>query len=114
MCKTHRKCQLKIGSKSSFDCFQKKNKDIVKLNALQSLDTMAMRTLHPMILSPYALKYRPLHCRRYVNDMFVLFKSLDPLKRSQSYLNFCRVNMSFTIKTEVNVISEKQLSRKLY
>ena len=76
------------------------------LTKLQCL-TMAMRTLHPMILSPYPLKYRPLHCRRYVNDMFVLFKSLDPLKRSQSYLNFCRVNMSFTIKTEINVISEK-------
>ena len=56
---------------------------------------------------PISFKYRPLHCRRYVNDIFVLFKSLDRLKRSQSSLNFCRVNMSFTIKTEVNVISEK-------
>ena len=80
MYKTHRRRQLKIGSKSSFNYFQKKNKDIIKLNALQSLDTIPMRTLHPMFLSPYPLKYRPLHCRLNVDDIFVLFKSLAHLK----------------------------------
>ena len=34
--------------------------------------------------------------------MFVLFKLSDYLKRFQSYLNFCHVNMSFTIETEKN------------
>ena len=28
----------------------------------------------------YSLKYRPLHYRRYVNDIFILFKSSDHLK----------------------------------
>ena len=46
-----------------------------------------------MILSPYPLKCRPLYCRRYVDYIFVLFKLLVYLKRSQSYLNFCCVNM---------------------
>ena len=49
---------------------------------------------------PYLIKCRPIYCRRYVDDIFVLFKSPVHLKRSQSHLNFCRVNMSFTIETE--------------
>ena len=62
------------------------------------------------------LEYRPLYYRRYVDDIFALFKSTDPFKRCQSYLNSCHVNMSFTIETEqnnkisfldVNVISEQ-------
>ena len=44
------------------------------------------------------LKYRP----SYVDDIFVLFKSSDHLKRFRSYLNSCHVNMSFTIETEQN------------
>ena len=40
---------------------------------------------------------------RYVDDIFVLFnKSSDHLKRFQSYLNSCYVNMSFAVKTEQN------------
>ena len=62
------------------------------------------------------LEYRPLYYRRYVDDIFVLFKSSDHLKRFQSYLNSCHVSMSFTIETEqknkisfldVNVIREQ-------
>ena len=49
------------------------------------------------------MEYRPSYYRRYVDDIFVLFnKSSDHLKRFQSYLNSCYVNMSFTIKTEQN------------
>ena len=40
-----------------------------------------------MILSPYPLKYRPLYYRRYFDDIFVLFKPSDHIKRFQSYLN---------------------------
>ena len=58
--------------------------------------------IHPLILSPYPLKYRPLYCRWYVDNLFVLFKPPDHLKRFQSYLNSCHVNMSFTIETEQN------------
>ena len=63
-----------------------------------------------------SLEYRPLYYRRYVDDIFVLFKSSDHLKRFQSYLNSCHVSMSFTIETEqenkisfldVNVIREQ-------
>ena len=40
--------------------------------------------------------------RRYVYDIFLLFRSSDHLKRFKSYLNSCHVNMSFTIETEQN------------
>ena len=46
------------------------------------------------------LEYRLLYYRRYVDDIFVLFKSSDHLKRFQSYLNSCHVSMTFTIETE--------------
>ena len=51
-------------------------------------------------LDNYPLQYRPLYYRRYVHDIFVLFKSSDHFKRFQSYLNSCHVNMSFTVETE--------------
>ena len=59
--------------------------------------------------------YRPSYYRGYVDDMIVLFKSSVQLKRFQSCLNSCQVNMSFTIETEqnskifldVNVIGEQ-------
>ena len=53
-------------------------------------------------LDSYFLEYRVSYYRRYVDDIFVLFKSPDHLKRFQSYLNSCHVNMSFTIETEQN------------
>ena len=37
------------------------------------------------------LEYRPLYYRRYVDDIFVLSKSSDHLKRFQSDLNSCHV-----------------------
>ena len=43
------------------------------------------------------LEYRPLYYWRYV-DIFILFKSSDQLKRFQSYLNSCHVNISLTKK----------------
>ena len=47
-------------------------------------------------------EYRPLCYRWYVDDIFVLFKSSYHLKRFQSYLNSCHVNMTFTVETEQN------------
>ena len=44
------------------------------------------------------LEYRLLYYRRYVDDIFVLFKLSDHLKR----LNSCHVNMSITTETEQN------------
>ena len=49
-----------------------------------------------------SLEYRPSYYRWYVDNIFVLFKSSDHLKRFQSYLNPCHVNMSLTIETEQN------------
>ena len=51
-------------------------------------------------LNKCLLEYRPLYCQRYVDDIFVLFKSPDHLKQFQSYLNSCHVDMPFTIETE--------------
>ena len=43
---------------------------------------------------------------RYVDDIFVLCKSSDHLRRFQSYLNSCHINMSFTTETEqINKVS---------
>ena len=62
------------------------------------------------------LGYRPSYYRQYVDDIFVFFKSLDHLKRFQSYLNSCHANMAFTVETEqsnnisfldVNIICEQ-------
>ena len=69
-------------------------------------------------LGSFPLEYRPLYHGRYVDDIFVLFKSSDPLKRFQNYLNFRHVNMPFTIAIETeqnnkmsfldaNIISEQ-------
>ena len=44
------------------------------------------------------LECKPPYYWWYVDDIFVLFKSSAHLKRFQSYLNSCHVNMSFTIK----------------
>ena len=38
--------------------------------------------------------------RRYVDDIFLLFKSNDHLKYFQDFLNSCHINMSFSMETE--------------
>ena len=62
------------------------------------------------------LEYRPLYHRRYVDNIFVLSRSSDHLKRFRSHLNSYHINMSFTIETiqnnkisflDVNVIREE-------
>ena len=39
------------------------------------------------------LEYRPLYYRRYIDHVFVLFNSAEPLKRFHSYLNSRHLNM---------------------
>ena len=46
------------------------------------------------------LEYRPFYYRRYVDNIFVLFNSPEYLKRFQSYLNSCHVNICFIIENE--------------
>ena len=53
-------------------------------------------------LDSFPFEYRPLYYQRYIHDIFALFKSSDLLKRLQSCLNYCHVNMSFPIKTGQN------------
>ena len=62
------------------------------------------------------LEYRPLHYRRYLDDILVLFNSAEHLKRFHSYLNSCHLNVSFVMESEkdnrmsflgVNIIREK-------
>ena len=50
----------------------------------------------------FSVKNKTLYYWRYIDDIFVLFKSSDHLKQFQSYLNFCQVNISFTIETKQN------------
>ena len=44
--------------------------------------------------------FKPVFYRRYVEDIFVLFKSNDHLKYFQEFLNSCHINMSFSMQTE--------------
>ena len=44
--------------------------------------------------------FKPVFYRCYVDDIFVLFKSNDHLKYFQEFLNFCHINMSFSMGTE--------------
>ena len=62
------------------------------------------------------LEYRPLYYRRYIDDVFVLFKSAEHVKYFLSYLNSRHLNIYFTIENEkgnrmsfldVNIIREK-------
>ena len=62
-----------------------------------SLANPFLRHLEQNWLDNYPLEYRPSYYRRYVDDLFVFFKSSDHLKRFQSYLNSCHANMSFTV-----------------
>ena len=44
--------------------------------------------------------FKPIFYQRYVDDIFVLFKSNDHLKYFQDFLNPCHINMSFSMETE--------------
>ena len=44
--------------------------------------------------------FKPVFYRRYVDDIFILFKSNDHLKYFQDFLNSCHINMSFSMETE--------------
>ena len=43
---------------------------------------------------------KPVFNRRYVDNIFTLFKSNDHLKYFQDFLNSCHINMSFSMETE--------------
>ena len=44
--------------------------------------------------------FKPVFYRRYVDDIFLLFKSNDQLKYFQDFLNSCRINMSHQVIRE--------------
>ena len=53
------------------------------------------------------LEYRPINNRRYVDDIFILFKSFDHLKRFQSDLNSLDRTINYrkpTIKNKLLVV----------
>ena len=45
-------------------------------------------------------RFKPVFYRRYVDDIFLLFKSNDHLKYFQDFLNSYHINMSFSMETE--------------
>ena len=45
-------------------------------------------------------KFKPVCYRRYVDDIFVLFKSRDQLMKFSDYLNKCHPNMKFSFEEE--------------
>ena len=44
--------------------------------------------------------FKPVFYRRYVDDIFILFKSNDHLKYFQDFVNFRYINMSFSMETK--------------
>ena len=47
-------------------------------------------------------KFKPVYYRRYVDDIFVLFKSRDHVIKFRDYLNKCHPNMKFSFEEEKN------------
>ena len=48
------------------------------------------------------VKFKPVYYRRYLDDIFVLFKSCDHLIKFRDYLNKCHPNMKFSFDEEKN------------
>ena len=48
------------------------------------------------------LEFKPVFYRRYVDDIFVLFKSPDHIENFRNYFNSCHPNMSFSFEKEKN------------
>ena len=44
--------------------------------------------------------FKSIFYRRYIDDIFMIFKLNDHLKYFQDFLNSCQLNMSFSMKTE--------------
>ena len=67
-------------------------------------------TMANVFLSFYEMKwheqcpseFKPVFYRRYVDDIFVLFKSAEHLSKFHAYLNTCHPNMSFSFEQEIN------------
>ena len=51
-------------------------------------------------LEKYPLEFKPVFFKRYVENILVLFKSTDHLKKFGSYFNTCHSNISFSFEKE--------------
>ena len=61
------------------------------------------------------INVKPVCYRRYVDDIFVLFKSRDQLIKFRDYLNKCHPNMKFSFEEEKNgklPFLDEELSQK--
>ena len=91
------------------------NESYFILNGLlyKQIDGVAMGSLLGLFLANAFLSYyeknwlnncpqgfESVFYRRYVDNIFILFKSNDHLKYFQDFLNFCHINMSFSMETE--------------
>ena len=47
-------------------------------------------------------EFKPVFYRRYVDDIFVLFKSAEHLSKFRDYCNTCHQSMSFSFEHERN------------
>ena len=47
-------------------------------------------------------EFKPVYYRRYVDDIFVLFRSQDHLIKFGDYFNKCHPNINFTFEQEEN------------
>ena len=53
-------------------------------------------------LEQYPKEFKPVFYRRYVNDIFVLFKLTEHLSKFCDYFNTCHPNKSFSLEQEKN------------
>lgn len=47
-------------------------------------------------------EFKPFFYRRYIDDIFVMFRSPEHLKEFETYFNSCHSNISFTSEKEEN------------
>ena len=59
-------------------------------------------------------EFKPVFYKRYVDDIFVLFKSTDHLIKFRNYFNTCHPNMSFSFEEQKNgkMSFDVQISRE--
>ena len=53
-------------------------------------------------LENFPIEFKPLYCRRYVDDCFIIFRSENHIQPFLDYLNKQHINIKFTSESETN------------
>ena len=54
------------------------------------------------LLEQWTKEFKPVFYRKYINNIFVLFKSIEHFSKFRNFFNTCHPNMSFSFEQEKN------------